>query len=76
MSSERLNDIAVELTGLCAEIQKAAPLTEDERKSLSNRAECVMEDLENEYGIPAFRPEVTAETQKMFFTLQKFVTEG
>ena len=72
---KRLNEIEVEMADLCAELKKARRRgnSEDEIKSIRERAEGLCFDLENYYQLyrPVFMPEVSAETIKDFFALQK-----
>ena len=76
MGTERLNQLAVEMSNLCTELEKkAGSMTEAERDSLSHRAGCLCSELDNNYGVPAFRPEVPEATVKMFFALAKLVFE-
>jgi hypothetical protein len=77
-----LDEIGTEMTELCAEVKQieasGKTLTKDERKALWNRQMLAIEDLEMRHGTitTVFGPEVPAETQKMFFTLQEFAAEG
>ena len=65
-----------EMSSLCAELEQGREsLTSAERESLSHRAECLCSELDNNYGVPAFRPEVPEATVKMFSTLAKLVFE-
>ena len=74
MSSERLNQLNSKMRDLYAALSKAN--TPDELKTLSDKAYDVMAELESDYGVPAFRPEVSADTQKMFFALQELITRS
>jgi len=66
-----LKEITIEMSNLHTALSKAH--TQAELKTLSDKAYDLMADLETDYGVPAFRPEVPAETQKMFFALQELV---
>jgi hypothetical protein len=74
MSAERLNLLNSEMRDLYAALSKAN--TPAEFETLSDKAYDVMAELESEYGVPAFRPEVPADTQKMFFALQELLTRS
>ncbi len=64
----RLNQLSNEMRDLCAALKKSKS-----NKTLKMRAECLCEDLETEFGVIAFKPEVPAETVKTFFKLSKLV---
>ena len=66
MSSERLNQIAAEMRGLCAELEKADGVVSEEQRA---KALDLCSDLDTEFGVPAFRPEVPEATREMFFRL-------
>lgn len=76
MSNERLNQLAVEMSGLCAELDRVEGLSKDELQHLSDKATDVISEMESEYGVTTLRPDVSHETQSMFFRLHKFVFEG
>lgn len=66
-----LQQLSSEMQELCAELKKARREGKTEDESLRERALYLCEVLENEYQLyrPVFKPEVPAETVKMFFTL-------
>lgn len=68
-----LDEFGTEMTALCAQLRKVDSMTEVERANLSRQAEGLCSELESDYGVPAFKPEVPAETQKAFFTLAKHI---
>jgi hypothetical protein len=70
--SNRLDQIAVEMRTLCNELETA---NDGQRENLTQRAESLCSELENDYGVPAFRPEVPQATQDMFFKLAGVVFE-
>jgi hypothetical protein len=72
----RMDEITNELLYLYAGLQKTASMTEEERAIFDQRVAEVIADVETDYGIPALSPEVPAETQRLFFALQKFVAES
>jgi hypothetical protein len=71
-----LDEFGTELTALCAQLQKADGMTEAEQEDLYDHTTDVLCLLENDYGVPALKPEVPEATQAMFFTLYKFLKEG
>jgi hypothetical protein len=73
MRTKTLKQIGVEMTTLCAAIPKTKSLTNKERTVFSDKVMSVVEELELDYGIPAFRPEVPKATQAMFFKLYDFL---
>jgi hypothetical protein len=73
MRTKSLKQIGIEMTGLCAEMQKAKSLTKKEQAAFSDKVRCAVERLELDYGIPAFRPEVPKATQSRFFKLYEFL---
>ena len=58
-----LDQPAVEMSGLCAELDRIEGLSKDELQHLSDRASDVISDVESEYGVTTLRPEVSRETQ-------------
>jgi hypothetical protein len=76
MSAKQLKKLGVEMSGLCAELKRAKRLTKAERESLSHRAINLMEDLQMNYGVQAFRPEVPQATVTMFRALEDFYCES
>ena len=72
MSAKQLKKIGIEMSGLCAELKRAKRLTKAERESLSHRAITLMEDLQVNYGVQAFKPEVPQATVTMFRVLEDF----
>ena len=64
----RLKQLSKEMRDTYDELKKSKS-----NKTLKMQAECLCEDLEAEFGVIAFKPEVPAATVKMFFKLSKLV---
>jgi hypothetical protein len=67
-----LQQLSNEMRDMYEKLKKAHRQGKRTRK-LDTAAGDLMCDFETYFGVPAFRPEVPAETVKMFFTLRKLV---
>lgn len=56
-------------------VNKLVNATPTELPDLLDKACDLMADMESEYGIAAFKPEVPEATVKMFFALQELVNK-
>ncbi len=61
-----LDELTIEMSGLCAELDRIEGLSKAELQHLTDRASDVISDVESEYGVTTLRPEVSRETQAMF----------
>lgn len=70
-----LDEIGTEMTEICKQIESGdKTLTKDELKELKNDAGWLIERLQEQHGewTMVFGPEVPAEVQKMWHTLDEF----
>jgi hypothetical protein len=67
-----LNQRSNEIRDMYEKLKKARRQGKQTRE-IEIEAGDMMADFETFYGVPAFRPEVPAETVKMFFKLHKLV---
>lgn len=75
MNDTRLTELTTKMSGLVAEVHNSPILPKKERQKLARKVFDVLGDCDCELRFSTFRPEVPAETQKLYFQLMEFFTK-